>query len=110
MLNAISRLKPCMIGLALVISGAPVSAADQPAAISKHIAKILAATDGATEQTAYKVSSVHEEYEIVAALKLTPKIQSLVVKKKPFDVIEAADETGATRKIWFDISSFYPEF
>ena len=98
--------KACLIGL-LLASGPTSSSAAEP---SKHIAKILAGADGATETTAYKVSSVGDEYEIIAALKLTPKVQSLVVKKKPYDIIEAADQTGATRKIWFDISSFYPEF
>ena len=99
-----------LIALAVISGPIPASAADQSASPSKHIAKILSATDGATQETAYKVSSVHEEYQVIAALKLTPKVQSLVVKNKPYDVIEAADETGATRKIWFDISSFYPEF
>lgn len=100
----------CIIAVALISGAIPASAADQSASPSKHISKILAAADGASEETAYKVSSVHEEYEILAALRLVPKVQSLVVKKKPYDVIEAADEAGAARKIWFDISSFYPEF
>jgi hypothetical protein len=99
-----------LIGLLLIGATSAAGAGDPPAGTSKHIAKILAAADGATEQSAYKVSSVHDEYQIIAALRLTPKVQSLVIKKKPYDVIEAADETGATRKIWFDISSFYPEF
>ena len=99
-----------LTGLVLVCSAVPSSAAEQNSGPSKHIAKVLAANDGTTEQTAYKVRSVKDEYEVLAALKLTPKVQSLVMKKKPYDLIEAADETGATRKVWFDISSFYPEF
>ena len=103
-------LRVFVAGLTLIGGASAAWAGDQAPVTSKHIAKILAAADGASENSAYKVNSVHEEYEILAALRLSPKVQSLVVKQKPYDVIEAADETGATRKIWFDISSFYPEF
>jgi hypothetical protein len=103
-------LRLCLAGLLLICIVAPASAQEQGARLSKHIAKIVAANNGMTEQTAYKVRSVKEEYQVLAALKLTPKVQSLVLKKKPYDVIQAADETGATREIWFDISAFYPEF
>jgi hypothetical protein len=95
-----------MAGLALF--GSVASAQSRTA--SKHIEEILSRGDGATKQTAYKVKSVREEYEILAALGLTPGTQSLVVDKKPYDVIEVTDpRTGANREIWFDISSFYPE-
>jgi len=98
-------------GLALSCVVAVAQAVAQPVTASKHISKILSRGDGASEESAYKVKSVHEEYEILAALGLTPGKQSLVQKKKPYDVIEATDQrTGATREVWFDIGSFYPEF
>jgi hypothetical protein len=97
-------------GSALLASVASAQSS-QSTAVSKHIVKILSSADGATQATAYKVSSVHEEYEVLAALHLTPKDQALVVGKKPCDAITAiVPATGAERKLWFDISSFYPEF
>ncbi len=78
---------------------------------SGRIAKILARSDGRSAETAYKVRSVREEYQVLAALGLEPGRQSLVVRKRPYDVIEATDaRTGMKREVWFDIGSFYPEF
>jgi hypothetical protein len=103
-------MKSYLIGLALLGSVAPAQSTPPPS-VSKHVEKILSRGDGATQATAYKVSTVHDEYEILAALHLTPKEQALVVGKKPYDAITAVDPaTGAERKLWFDISSFYPEF
>ena len=99
-----------LMGLAVFGLATLVQAQGQPISPSKHISKIMARADGTTEQTAYKVQSVHDEYEILAALQLSPKVQSLVIKKKAYDVIEAVDQSGASRKVWFDISSFYPGF
>lgn len=91
-----------------VVSSQPVSS--PPVAVSKDVEKALSRADGESDRTAYKVKSVEEEYEILAALGLRPGSQSLVVGKKPYDVIQASDpRTGATRQVWFDISSFYPE-
>jgi len=93
--------------LSSLISAPAISQSTKP---SKHIAKIMAKGDGLSEQTAYRVGSVREEYEIIAALGLTSNGQALVVRKKPYDVLDAKDpRTGATRQLWFDISSFYPE-
>jgi hypothetical protein len=87
------------------------AAVAEPAALPERIAKILSRGDGKSQQTAYKVKSVHEEYQVVAALALQAGGQSLVVNKKPYDLIEGTDpQTGAKRDVWFDISAFYPEF
>ena len=110
MIAARHSMRALLIGLIFLSGAAAAQPESPPAGPSKHIAKVMAAADGATEQSAYKVKTVHDEYEILAALRLTPKVQSLVIKKKPYDVIEATDETGATRNVWFDIGSFYPEF
>lgn len=85
-------------------SAAPVSVA----APSKHIAKIMARGDGASPETAYRVSSIRDEYEIVRALGLEVRSQSLVRRKKMYDVLEVADpRDGSIRRLWFDISRFY---
>ena len=79
------------------------------ACATMSVEQIVAASDGATEATAYEVSSVRQEYEILRYLGLQPGRQALVMKDgKAYDVITASDPaTGETRKIWFDISSFY---
>jgi Domain of unknown function (DUF4919) len=96
-----------LAALALAATAAPAALAAPP---SKHIAKIMAGADGSSPETAYKVSSVRDEYEIVAALGLDVKSQALVLRGKAYDVLEVTDAHGAARRIWFDINSFYPEF
>lgn len=82
-------------------------------AFDKHddrIARLLASTDGSTKEKAFKVKSVEEEYEILAALKLKPGSQDLVIgeDRHPYDMISAVDgATGRQREVWFDIRSFY---
>ncbi len=97
---------------AICVLGSVTLAQPDPQAptVSKHIAKILSRSDGLSERTAYRVSSVHDEYEVLKALGLTSDKQSLVQTRKPYDVLETKDpRTGALRVLWFDISSFYPE-
>jgi hypothetical protein len=107
----VGRLIMCLTAISAVASQAPAQTSAQAPTPSKHIAKILSKGDGRSDQTAYRVGSVHEEYEVIAALGLTSEGQSLVVRKKPYDVLDAKDpRTGATHQVWFDISSFYPEF
>ena len=104
------KFRILLIGLALTSAVAVGQPTLPSASVSKHIAKILSRGDGTSDQSAYKVKSVREEYQILAALGLTAGKQSLVIRKKPYDVIEASDpRTGATREVWFDIGSFYPE-
>jgi hypothetical protein len=101
------------LALALVATAAAAAAAAPPGvAPSKHIAKIMAHADGASAETAYKVGSIREEYEIVRALGLEVESQALVeAKKKPYDVLTVRDPRGGgTRALWFAIGSFYPEF
>jgi hypothetical protein len=96
---------------ALALALSPASApADAPPPPSEHIAKIMAKGDGRSPETAWKVGSVREEYEIVRALGLTVRSQSLIGGKKPYDMLEVADARGNVLRLWFDISAFYPEF
>lgn len=98
---------PLSAVLALVLT-APANPPPPPP--SSHIVKVMAKGDGASAETAYKVSSVKDEYEIVRVLGLEVKSQSLVVRKKPYDVLEVVDpRDGRSRELWFDIGSFYPE-
>lgn len=74
----------------------------------KSLRKILAKGDGLTKETAYKVKSVRQEYEIVEYFGMRPGRQALVVDGKAYDVVTASDpETGKTREFWFDVSAFY---
>jgi hypothetical protein len=97
------------IGFAIALLVSTASNA-QPVPASKHIQMIMVKGDGLTPATAFKVSSVKEEYQIAAALSLRVQSQSLVIQKKPFDMFKAINDAGDAREIWFDISSFYPEF
>lgn len=99
------------VHLALIVAlllPAGVALADEGP--SRRIQRLMASADGASEETAYKVRSVREEYELLAALGLRMSSQSLVVgeRNRAYDLIEARDvRTGETRRIWFNISSFY---
>jgi hypothetical protein len=101
--------RPHLLAAAVLASGlaisAPASAQGTP---SKRIAKLLASTDGQSMETAYKVRSAREEYQVLAALGLQPGKQSLITAKKAYDRLDATDtRTGEQRTVWFDISSFY---
>ena len=76
--------------------------------LSSHIRGVLASGDGKTLETAYKVDSVRDEYQVAAALGLRIKSQTMIGGKFPRDVADVEDADGNTRKIWFDVSSFYP--
>lgn len=104
-------MKRFVILLAALGTAAVAQPSTTTSSVPKHIAKILSRADGRSKETAYKVSSVQEEYQIMRALGLTIKLQALVEAKKPYDLFTAVDPaTGAERDVWFDISSFYPEF
>lgn len=76
--------------------------------LSSHIRGVLASGDGETLETAYKVDSVRDEYQVAAALGLRIKAQTMIGGKFPRDVVDVEDADGRTSKIWFDVSSFYP--
>ncbi|MGF7149514.1 hypothetical protein FHS96_003165 [Sphingomonas zeicaulis] len=94
----------------LVLAATVGHAEDARPVPSKHIAKIMERGNGLSPETAYKVSSVRDEYQIMAQLGFEVSSQSLVVQRKPYDVLEGKDADGQTRKIWFDISKFYGRF
>jgi hypothetical protein len=101
-----------LAALSLALAPAPSGAPDvSPAQPSKHIVKIMARGDGRSAETAYKVSSIRDEYEIARALGLEVTSQGLVSLKRPYDVLTVRDpRDGSTREIWFDIGSFFPGF
>ena len=102
-----------MFSWLIALQVAAVQPAHQPAPVivpSKRIAKVLAKGDGLSRESAYRVRSVREEYEILRVFGLTPGKQSLVIgpNGKAYDTLEGTDpRTGQTLEMWFDISSFY---
>lgn len=74
-----------------------------------RIASLIAASDGATKETAFKVKSVDEEYQIVRALHCRAGGQSLIIgdDNHPYDMLEVTTPDGAKRQLWFDIKSFF---
>jgi hypothetical protein len=76
--------------------------------VTDRIDKIMAARDGKTQATAYRVKSVADEYEILRRLGLRPGSQSLIADgNKAYDMLEATNANGEKVELWFDISSFY---
>jgi hypothetical protein len=80
-----------------------------PAADEVRIARLSASATALSAETAIRVRSVHDEYEILGALRLCSHMQALVQRGgHPYDVLTAIDPiTGFTREFWFDISSFF---
>lgn len=89
---------------------APVVAPAQDQASSGRVAKILKSGDGKTQDTAYHVKNVGEEYQVIRALGLRPAQQALIINDKgtAFDLMTVVDpKSGEKVEIWFDISSFF---
>jgi Domain of unknown function (DUF4919) len=69
------------------------------------IRSILNSGDGKSEDTAYVVASVHEEYVVMRALGLQPKGQSLARKDgHSYDVMEVKEsKSGQTSTVYFNV-------
>ncbi|MGH6786921.1 MAG: hypothetical protein ACREBO_08820, partial [Novosphingobium sp.] len=76
--------------------------AELPANLPKSVAKALAKADGQTRETAIKVRSVGQEYEIIRALGYAPQVQSLVMEGgKTYDRLDVVHaKTGDKRSFW----------
>jgi hypothetical protein len=74
-----------------------------------RIASLISATDGATKETAFKVKSVAEEYQILRALHCKAELQSLIIgdDNHPYDMLDVTAPDGTRRQLWFDIKSFF---
>lgn len=72
----------------------------------------LASTTGSGPETAFKVGSIGEEYQILGRLGLQRASQALVAHEgRMYDVLTATDPaTGEEREVWFDISSFFGRY
>lgn len=69
------------------------------------ILSILASGDGKSEQTAYSVITISEEYMVVWYSGLSVKQQSpYTIGDKTFDILEVQDKDGNTSRIFFDVS------
>ena len=95
------------LALALAIAASGLTGCSTVSPV--NLEDVRAGNLGATQDTAIKVSSVKQEYEIVASLGLEMESQSLAFSgRKAFDVIKAKDpETGNIQTLWFDVSSFF---
>ena len=100
-------MKRCL-AVALLVLAQPGVAFSQDRQADR-IASLIATTDGATKETAFKVKSVDEEYQILRALHCRPGKQSLIIgdDNHPYDILEVTTPEGANRQLWFDIKSFY---
>ncbi|HEX5182763.1 MAG TPA: hypothetical protein VFW19_06370 [Allosphingosinicella sp.] len=98
-----------MLFAALLLALAAPPPSDDAPSPSSHVQELLRQTDGSTRERAFKVGSVPEEYQIVRALGLRPKSQSLVSDHgHMYDLLTVTDpKTGGERALWFDIDSFY---
>ena len=77
-----------------------------------NIEAIRAGSQGYTQETAIKVSSVKQEYETVRALGFEVQSQSLAMPaRKAYDILTVRDPaSGEVRKLWFDVSSFFGSY
>ena len=98
-----------MLLIALLLSLDTPSAPNAAPAPSNHVQELLRQTDGSTRERAFKVGNVPEEYQIVRALGLRPKSQSLVSDHgHMYDLLTVTDpKNGGERELWFDINSFF---
>lgn len=95
-----------LLAVILALTGAPAFVADPR--LPRRMEKANIGRDGATAETAYKVQSVREEYQIARALGVRTRSQALVEQDgKMFDVLSGTDADGKKRELWFDISAFF---
>jgi hypothetical protein len=90
------------IALLLALPNAQQEAPPPPPAVAP------AKSEGRSREQAIRVKSVDAEYAYLRAQNWKPGMQELIVDgKRAYDVLEVTDQSGATFKIWFDISGFY---
>ena len=71
------------------------------------ISSIMGAVDGLSEQTAFKVISINEEYDVIKAYGGQLKKQFLIQDKHTvYDLMEI-DVDGKLLKLYFDVSILY---
>lgn len=74
----------------------------------KLIRTILSSGDGLTEESAYIVTKVPDEYAILKALRLELTGQSLIYREnKKFDMISLSENSYGVENIYFDINLFF---
>lgn len=76
---------------------------------SPRIARIIAGSDGTSPRRAFRIRSVRDEEEILAALGREQRsLGFLMFQRRPYHVSETVDPaTGEALRIWFDISAFH---
>lgn len=78
-------------------------------ALQGIIDSITGSGDGRSEDSAWRVIHVGEEYLVLAYLEYEVESQSLVfgADRVPYDVFKVKDAEGKTRTVYFDISLFF---
>lgn len=65
----------------------------------EHIIRILNSGNGKSHQTAFEVSTIEEEYQLLQYLQLKPSIQMVVLKEgQYFDVLQVGEN-----QVWFKL-------
>jgi hypothetical protein len=73
------------------------------------LASVMESRGGTGLDDAFVVISQVEEHAVMEKMQLRPTTQGLIdVAGVPYDVFDAVDESGVTRKVYFDISKFLP--
>jgi len=74
------------------------------------LSSITRGKDGQSMATAWEVASTREEYFIMSMAGLKPGTQYLVnANHRDYDKFDVADETGAPRVVFFDITMLLPK-
>lgn len=108
-------LTAALVALAICPSALAQNANDKGQSVERpakpvpgNLRKILASGDGLAKETAFKASSIAQEYRVIAYLGYELETQALVVDGKPYDLMRVIDrKTGEHKELWFDISSFF---
>lgn len=95
-------------GVAYERTGDAVQAAQWFYKYEKLVRTILYSGDGRSEESAYVVTKIADEYAIVNALELQSKGQALKSKNKKFyDVISVTENNYGIEKVYFNIDLFF---
>jgi hypothetical protein len=87
---------------------------DDPCALHEHFVEfrllnsIIGTGDGKSPPTAWKVTSIDEEYFIMSMIGARLQLQSLAAQDgRMFDKMDVTNAAGVKATLWFDITDFF---
>jgi hypothetical protein len=98
-----------------VLSTYPVDAPERAMhtqALARIVAAMIARTDGKSPESAIRILTVSEEYDLIRLLKLAPRGQALITQNGiPYDRMSVASTSAGAEPIrfelWFDLTDLF---